>query len=135
MNTKTKELATIPVVAVIVGLMAGSVAGLELWLAGCVMAAVFVALLGVRFVKQRMAAADLRARRDIRMDENNRCSGCNGDLWGLDVKPGKGGMYRVKCGECGSVNVIARPERRKADKRAMEKRRFEDADRGPFKIR
>lgn len=130
-TTSTTELRTIPVVAVGVGIMAASVGGLEPWLAGCVMAAVFVGLLSVWFVRKRMAAADLRVRLDIRNREDNRCTRCDADLWGLDVKPGKGRDYVVKCGECGAVNSIAKPKRRKVEKAA----KVELEDRGPFKIR
>ncbi len=130
-NSKRRELLTILIVAVMVGLLTAGVGGFEPWVAGCVMAAVLVAFFVARVVGRRKAAADEKARRDIRLDENNRCKRCNGDLWGLDVKPGSGGKFQVKCAECGAVNEIARPKRRKA---AEPPKKDQLEDRGPFKF-
>ncbi len=130
-NSNRREWLTILIVAVMVGLLTAGAGGFAPWVAGCVVAAVLVSFLVARGINKRRSAADERARRDIRLDETNRCKRCNGDLWGLDVKSGSGGKFQVKCAECGAVNEIARPKRRKAAEPA---KKDQMEDRGPFKF-
>jgi len=130
-NSNRREWLTILIVAVMVGLLTAGVGGFEPWVAGCVVAGVLVAFFVARVVNQRRAAAEEQALRDIRMDENNRCKRCNGDLWGLDVRPGSGGKFQVKCAECGAVNEIAKPKRRRATGPSKTE---QIEDQGPFKF-
>ena len=49
-----------------------------------------------------------RAMKSIRNTPDNRCKGCNADLWGLDVVRVKS-EYRIQCRECGVVNTVKPP--------------------------
>ncbi len=52
-----------------------------------------------------------RAMKAIRNAPDNRCKGCNADLWGLDVRRVKS-EYQIKCRECGVVNTVKPPAHR-----------------------
>jgi hypothetical protein len=116
--------------------MVGMVAyglGLALWL-GIAIAAIATSLLvaGQAFHRHR-SSGDQRLRTRLSFQEERRCKGCHGDLWGLDVLPAGAGRYRVKCSECGVMTEF-KPGKIKKPARTPKRQRVE-ADTRSFKIR
>lgn len=104
--------------------------GLALW-QGIAIAAVAGLLMvaDIAFHRFREARGQ-HTRAQLAFQDGRRCKSCNGDLWGLDVLPGKGGAYRVKCPECGVTTDF------KAGKRAAKPKPQRVAeDTRSFKIR
>ena len=111
--------------------MASAGMGFELW-QGLGIAGVAIVLAGAdRVISKRRQVKDQRIRTRLSREER-ACKSCGADLWGLDVKPGRKGKYRIKCGECGVITEV-KPQKRVSIPAA--KSQWEQADTRSFKIR
>jgi len=113
-------------------LMAFLTSGEGLW-QGLAVAAIAISLGAIeQFVHRRRTRRDVRVRTQLSREDRN-CRSCGADLWGLDVKPGTSGKYRIKCSECGVLNEFKPGKLKKQPKPA--KRQWDEADTRSFKIR
>lgn len=108
-------------------------AGLQPWLAIGIGVLVCGAVLYESALGKLVARTRQRAWTARSQEEGRACKSCNADLWGLDVKPGKGGSLLVKCAECGVMNEY-RPGKTSSKRLARIAHRGIDDTRS-FKIR
>ena len=110
---------------------AGVGLGIGVW-EGFAVSGVAIALAGLdQFVNRRRGLRDQRYLAQLSREERN-CKSCGSDLWGLDVKPGTAGRYRVKCSECGVINEIKPIKRKRVRQQVPDQG---EVDTPSFKIR
>jgi hypothetical protein len=132
-----RRASTRTVHALVVGLLIAGVVsyavGLALWQGITIAAIAGGLLIGDQAFHRFRSSRDQRRRTQLSFQEERRCKGCNGDLWGLDVLQAKGGRYRVKCPECGVMTEFKPGKIRTSPKPS--KNQWEEADTRSFKIR